>query len=223
MAHPTTKASLSPQLAATNILDWLKPSRGEAIARLRTNSLGLLTIAILTHLLPLPSPWTAVATIRGHAPVNTLYYGFCALEVLALSLLAVNILQASYALKYPRTQTPTPAPLPSPAKTNPASPRKWHLNNVTPTSSPQRQKSFTYAPSPTSTPSRTLNYSIPASATPLFDSSFASSVGSVPGSPSSPLAAYRGRYTMASARALDGSLLSRLAQAAEEDEDEEED
>lgn len=150
MAHPTTKASLSPQLAATNILDWLKPSRGEAIARLRTNSLGLLTIAILTHLLPLPSPWTAVATIRGHAPVNTLYYGFCALgtrvssgyvssthihpiEVLALSLLAVNILQASYALKYPRTQTPTPAPLPSPAKTNPASPRKWHLNNVTPT------------------------------------------------------------------------------------------
>ncbi|EPT01150.1 hypothetical protein FOMPIDRAFT_1049125 [Fomitopsis schrenkii] len=222
MSKPTTKASLPAQLAATNILDWLKPSRGEAIARLRTNALGLLTITIITNLLPLPSPWTAVATVRGRAPVNTLYYGLCALEVFALALLAMNILQASYALKYPRAQIPPPAPPPSPAKASPASQRKWHLNSITPTSSPQRQKSFTYAPSPASTPSRTLNYSIPASATPLFDSSFASSVGSVPGSPSSPLAAYRGRHKMASGRALDGSLLGRLAQAADDDEEEEE-
>ena len=79
MSQPTTRTSLPPQLAATNIFDWLKPSRSEAIARLRTNCLGLLTIAIVTNLLPLPSPWTAIATVRGHAPVNTFYYGFCAL------------------------------------------------------------------------------------------------------------------------------------------------
>ena len=79
MSQATTRASLPPQLAATNILDWLKPSRSEAIARLRTNCLGLFTITIITNLLPLPSPWTAIAIVRGHAPVNTLYYGFCAL------------------------------------------------------------------------------------------------------------------------------------------------
>ncbi|KZT69237.1 hypothetical protein DAEQUDRAFT_765562 [Daedalea quercina L-15889] len=221
MSRPAVKTSLSSQLVATNILDWLKPPRGEALARLRTNSLGLLTLTVLTNLLPLPPPWTAVSTIRKNAPVGTFYYAFCAVEVLALAVLGLNILQASYALRYPRTQPPGPPPPPSP-KVNHASPRKWHLNNITPNPSPQRQKSFTYAPSPASTPSRTLSYSIPPSATPAYDSSFASSVGSVPGSPASPLAAYRGRHTVAAGRAFDGSLLSRLARDDDE-EDEEED
>jgi len=221
MSHPAVKSSLSPQLTATNILDWLKPSRGEALARLRTNGLGLLTLTIFTNLLPLPSPWVAIATVRKNTPVSTFYYGLCALEVLALALLGLNILQASYALKYPRAPPAVPPPPPSP-NVNHASPRKWHLRNMSPNPSPQRQKSFTYAPSPASTPSRTLNYTIPPSATPGFDSSFTSSVGSVPPSPASPLAAYRGRHSVASGRALDGSLLSRLARE-DSDEDEEDD
>ncbi|KAH9839715.1 uncharacterized protein C8Q71DRAFT_460234 [Rhodofomes roseus] len=220
MSHPAAKSSLSPQLAATTILDWLKPPRGEALARLRTNGLGLLTLTVLTNLLPLPSPWVAIATVRKNLPVSTFYYGLCALEVLVLAILGLNILQASYALKYPRAQAAPPPPPPSP-KANHASPRKWHLSNLSPNPSPQRQKSFNYAPSPASTPSRTLNYTIPPSAALGYDTSFTSSIGSVPGSPASPLAGYRGRHSVASGRAFDGSLLVRLAhENSDEDEDE---
>lgn len=77
-------SSLSSRIATTTILDWLKPPRGEAIARLRTNTLGMFTLAVLTHLLPLPSPWTAVATLRGKASSSTMYYNLCAVGMSSL-------------------------------------------------------------------------------------------------------------------------------------------
>ena len=139
-------------------------------------------------------------------------------------MLAVNVLQASYALRYPRTPLPPP---PSPAKhpkNTPLSPpaRQWRLQGLTPTvrdfrftscmsppgdhlcvvqSTPQRQKAFsTYAPSPVSTPSRTLNYTFRSTSS-QPDASFASSTISAPGSPASPLAAYRGRHSASVGRA----------------------
>ncbi|KAF9819320.1 hypothetical protein IEO21_02208 [Rhodonia placenta] len=217
------KSLVTSQLNDATIADWLKPSRGEAMARLRTNGLSLLTAVVLTHLLPVPSPWTAISVLRERIPASGVYYLLCSVEVLLLAVLSINILQATYALKYPHA-TVVPPPRPSPAKTVGASSpqRQWRLKGLSPDSTPQRQKSFSYAASPVSTPSRTLNYTIPPSAPSPFDSSFSSSVGSVPGSPSSPLAAYRGRHSTVAGRAFDGSLLSRLARAASSSEDEDE-
>ncbi|EMD39119.1 hypothetical protein CERSUDRAFT_93160 [Gelatoporia subvermispora B] len=211
----------SPSAIALEIAEWLKPSRGEALARLRTNSLGLLMLTILTSLLPLPSPWTAIDVVRERKPAGIMYYYLCVLESLALAVLLFNVAQSSYALKYPR---PAPvsasAPSPAPTKSAPVSPspppRQWRLKGLTPNSSPQRQKAFSYAASPVSTPSRTLNYSIPSTASPL-DASFSSFSSSIPPSPSSPLAAYRGRHGASTGRAFDGSLLSRLRPDSDED------
>ncbi|OCH96271.1 hypothetical protein OBBRIDRAFT_765793 [Obba rivulosa] len=203
--------SHTPSTVAVDITEWLKPPRSEALARLRTNSLGLITLAILTHLLPLPSPWTALAVVRERISAGSAYYYLCLFELLAVTIMLFNVAQSLYALKYP---SPLPPPSPSPAKTAPVSPspppRQWRLKGLTPTSSPQRQKAFSYVASPVSTPSRTLNYSIPPSGTPL-DASFSSSLSSsVPSTPASPLAAYRGRHGASTGRAFDGSLLSRL-------------
>ncbi|CCM00593.1 uncharacterized protein FIBRA_02629 [Fibroporia radiculosa] len=221
MAQVTDQASsLSTWIATSTILDWLKPPRGEAIARLRTNVLGMFTLALLTHLLPLPSPWIAIAILRGKASSSSIYYNLCALETLVLAVLAFNIVQASYALRYPRA-IPKSRPPPSPARmvhTSPP-PRQWHLKGLSPNSSPQRQKSFSYASSPLSTPSRTLSYTIPPSIATPPDLSFTSSLGSVPGSPASPLAAYRGKHSTMAGRAFDGSLLSRLALEDSSDEE----
>ncbi|KAI0672498.1 hypothetical protein C8Q78DRAFT_971314 [Trametes maxima] len=204
----------------TSVFDWFKPLRGEAVARLRTNTVGLVGFAVLSNLLPLPAVWRAFDVVWRQRPVSTPYYYICAAELALLSIFFFNILQAGYALKYPRLPPPPP---PSPAKSvksTPLSPpsRQWRLSGLTPNSSPQRQKAFSsYAPSPVSTPSRTINYTIPASVSSPPDASFASSM-SVPGSPASPLAAYRGRHSTSVGRAFDGSLLSRLAK---EDSDEE--
>ncbi|KAI0924469.1 hypothetical protein AcW2_005348 [Taiwanofungus camphoratus] len=205
-------SSTSP--ASSAVVDWLKPQRSEAVVRLRTNTIGFVTFTVLTNLLPFPSPWTAFAVLRERSEVNIFYYGLCAFEVFVLAVLGLNVLQASYALKYPRASHPLP---PSPAKSISVSspPRQWRLS---PNSSPQRQKSFSYASSPVSTPSRILNYTIPPTASTPADASF-SSFGSVPASPASPLAAYRGRRSTAAGRAFDGALLSRLARDDSDDDE----
>ncbi|KAI0640402.1 hypothetical protein C8Q79DRAFT_921509 [Trametes meyenii] len=204
----------------TSVLDWFKPLRGEAVARLRTNSVGLVGFAVLSNLLPIPAAWRAFDVVWRQRPVSTPYYYLCAAELVLLSILAFNILQAGYALKYPRAPVP-PLPSPKSVKSTPLSPpsRQWRLSGLTPNSSPQRQKAFSsYAPSPVSTPSRTINYTIPASVSSPPDASFSSSM-SVPGSPASPLAAYRGRHSTSVGRAFDGSLLSRLAKEDSDEED----
>ena len=50
---------------SSKVLDWFKPHRSAAVARLRTNGLGLLVVLIVTTLLPLPSPFTALRLVLG--------------------------------------------------------------------------------------------------------------------------------------------------------------
>lgn len=71
------KSLVTSQLNDATIADWLKPSRGEAMARLRTNGLSLLTAVVLTHLLPVPSPWTAISVLRERIPASGVYYLLC--------------------------------------------------------------------------------------------------------------------------------------------------
>ncbi|KAH9847013.1 hypothetical protein C2E23DRAFT_850329 [Lenzites betulinus] len=219
MSHKARAAVAAPSSSASP-LDWLKPLRNEAIARLRTNTIGLVGISILSNLLPIPSPWRVFDVVWRQKPTSAPYYYLCLAELSLLAILLFNVVQAGYALQYPRVPPPPP---PSPAKLvkdTPLSPaRQWRLSSATPNSSPQRQKAFSsYAPSPVSTPSRTINYTIPGSVTSPPDASFASSM-SLPGSPASPLAAYRGRHSTSVGRAFDGSLLSRLAKDDSDEED----
>ncbi|KAI8972438.1 hypothetical protein BD414DRAFT_500311 [Trametes punicea] len=221
MSHQAKVAVTTISSSSTSLLDWFKPIRSEAIARLRTNSLGLVGTVIFSNLLPVPSLWKAFDVVWRGRPASTPYYYLCLAELALLAILVCNIAQAGYALKYPRAPLPPPPSPAKAAKSTPLSPpsRQWRLSGISPNSSPQRQKAFSsYAPSPVSTPSRTINYTIPASVSSPPDASIASSV-SLPGSPASPLAAYRGRHSAAVGRAFDGSLLSRLAQ---DDSDEEE-
>lgn len=46
-------------MSSSPMLDRIKPRRTEANARIRTNGVGLVTMLVLTNLLPLPSPWEA--------------------------------------------------------------------------------------------------------------------------------------------------------------------
>ncbi|KAI0357873.1 hypothetical protein OH77DRAFT_1422008 [Trametes cingulata] len=208
--------------SSTSVLDWFKPLRSEAIARLRTNVVGLVGFAVLSNLLPVPSFWRAFDVVWQRRQVSAPYYYLCAAELALVAILLLNILQAAYALKYPRVPPPPPpSPAKSAARNTPLSPpsRQWRLSGITPNSSPQRQKSFSsYAPSPVSTPSRTINYTIPSSLSSPPDASFASSI-SLQGSPASPLAAYRGRHSASVGRAFDGSLLSRLAKDESDEEE----
>ncbi|KAJ3015780.1 hypothetical protein NUW54_g949 [Trametes sanguinea] len=199
MSHQAKMAVTAVSSASsTSVLDWFKPIRSEAIARLRTNSVGLVGLVIFTNLLPVPSLWRAFDVVWQGRPTSAPHYYLCAAELGLLTLLAFNVLQAGYALKYPRAPLPPPPSPAKSAKSTPLSPpasRQWRLSGMSPQASPQRQKAFSsYAPSPVSTPSRTINYTIPGSVSSPPDASFASSI-SVPGSPASPLAAYRGRHS----------------------------
>lgn len=164
---------------------------------------------ITTFVLQVRAPRLTIPAMDGSSATRF------AAEIALLAVLLFNVAQASYALKYPRVPPP-PAPSPArKAKDTPLSPaRQWRLSSSTtpnvrfcieqlglnlpwtsPQSSPQRQKAFSsYAPSPVSTPSRIVNYTIPGSVASPPDASFASSM-SIPGSPASPLAAYRGRHS----------------------------
>ena len=64
--------------SGTSVLDWFKPMRNEAIARLRTNSVGLVGLAILSNLLPLPSPWRAIDVVWHGRSTNAPHYYLCA-------------------------------------------------------------------------------------------------------------------------------------------------
>jgi len=194
--------------SSSSMLDRLKPRRSEAIARIRTNGLGLAAVAIMTNLLPVPGPWEATRQVwqsysyrHNGRESMTVWWAMCFVELIVLATFTFNVLQASYALQFP--PAPLPPPTPSPAKPKPSpmeiaarSPKspsglgqsQRKLVGVTPSSGPHPQKSFSssfYASSPASTPSRILNYSTTsglAGADASFGSTFSSS--SLPGSPS---------------------------------------
>lgn len=64
-------------------MSYVRPTRSEAAARLRTNGLALAVALIVTNLLPLPSPYTAFrvtwasASYTGGAQVGALWHGLC--------------------------------------------------------------------------------------------------------------------------------------------------
>ncbi|EIW75334.1 hypothetical protein CONPUDRAFT_169693 [Coniophora puteana RWD-64-598 SS2] len=200
------------------LVDFSKPFKNEAVIRLRNSSLTLLASIVLATVLPIPSPWTSTNIVMSR-PRNTgaFWFALCSLELLFLGLLSLNIVQALFALKYPRNPLPSTQTPVKFAMTPPTKEKKRLVMSPASTPQPQREFGASYRSSPLSTPSRTLQYSLPPSVSP-----FKGSVPSIPSTPSpsisSPLAAYRGRHSTSVGQPLDGSVLRRLTS----DEDEEE-
>ncbi|KAF8905745.1 hypothetical protein CPB84DRAFT_1771094 [Gymnopilus junonius] len=215
----------------TTISNHFKPHKAEAIGRLRANVLCLIATLIVSYLLPgsLPSIPTAVRT------VIWAWEWVCILETALTTLLGYNILEATYAIKYPRTPL---APVTSPKKASPVifssnkTPKKAFV--ISPNASPQPQKPFTFSPSastslasasialssstsgsnptyaqsPLSTPSRVLHYSIPPSSS---TNTQASSTSEYPYTPSPVISAYRAKHAgMDVGRPVDGTFLMRV-------------
>ncbi|KAF8803642.1 hypothetical protein BYT27DRAFT_7195502 [Phlegmacium glaucopus] len=222
----------------TAVSNHLKPHRAEALQRIRLNALCLVTTLIVSYLLPVPSLLTAariLLTSSHHQRWSTewIYEWTCVFEMAIITMFAYNILEAIYALKYPRAPlpqitSPASAKLRSGVAFSPTQKRPFKV--LSPNSSPQPQKSFTFSPSssltsasisfsqsstnplypqsPISTPSRVVHYSVPPSSlTKTMGSS--TSTSEYLATPS-PVSAYRGRLPADVGRALDGFYLTRL-------------
>lgn len=79
----TTKMSSKGKSAvsvtsSSSILDWFKPLRNEAIARLRTNAVGLVGLTVVCNLLPVPSPWRAFDVVWRRRHGSGPYFYLCA-------------------------------------------------------------------------------------------------------------------------------------------------
>ncbi|KAG1747829.1 uncharacterized protein EDB91DRAFT_1115001 [Suillus paluster] len=207
-------SSLTPLKAS--ILS-LKPHKNEASLRIRNSSAAVLAVLFLTHLTPAPSLWTAIDVVFNDlGEGKSAFWMLCAAELTILSLFTLNALQAAVALMYPPKHLPlTPSPTKSIKTPQLQSQKRRHV--LSPHTSPQPQRTFSpYASSPVSTPSRTLQYSIPGPTPPPF-SSLNSSTG-MPPTPS-PLSAYRGKHSASTGHAFNGSILSRLTKDDDEDEE----
>ncbi|KAG2754822.1 hypothetical protein P692DRAFT_20870211 [Suillus brevipes Sb2] len=195
----------------------LTPHKNEAALRIRNSSAALVVVLFLTHLTPAPSLWTAVEVVfNDSGEGKSAFWVMCAAELAMLGLFTLNALQAAIALMYSPTLLP---PVPSPSKSikTPQSHLQKRRNVLSPHTSPQPQRTFSpYVSSPVSTPSRTLQYSIPGPTPPPF-SSLNSSNG-MPQTPS-PLSAYRGKHSASTGHAFNGSILSRLTKDDDEDEE----
>ncbi|KAJ7158667.1 hypothetical protein C8R46DRAFT_1354600 [Mycena filopes] len=220
-------------------MDFFKLHRADALLRIRRNAFALLLIAVLSTLVPrIPALPTALAVAfsarRYRWWTSAWIYGwFCIIEVGAVLLLSLNVLQAAYAIKYPRAPLP---PSPSPAK-----PKGIHMSpptpqrsfRLSPNSSPQLQKSFSfgasgsalqssssgslsmYPSSPVSTPSRVLHYSLPAGPG-TSTSTFSSSINT----PSPILSTYLGKHGGDyAARTFDGAYLAEIRNRPDSDEE----
>ncbi|KAJ7030428.1 hypothetical protein C8F04DRAFT_732933 [Mycena alexandri] len=225
-------------------MDYFKLHRADAVLRIRRNVFALLLIAVLSTLVPrIPALPTALAVALSSRRYRWwtaawLYSWFCMIEVGAVVLLSLNILQAAYAIKYPR------APLalsPSPAKPkgiHMAPPTPQRSFRLSPNSSPQPQKSFsfsasgsalqssssagslslsTYPSSPLSTPSRVLHYSLPPGASTSSTSTFAASSLNTP---SPILSTYLGKHGAEyTARPFDGAFLAEIRNHPDSDDE----
>ncbi len=55
------RMTTKPQTRSPTILDWFKPRKAEATARLRSNSIAAITIFLITHFVSvIPTPWTCI-------------------------------------------------------------------------------------------------------------------------------------------------------------------
>ncbi|KAJ7364108.1 hypothetical protein DFH08DRAFT_838362 [Mycena albidolilacea] len=219
------------------ITDYFKLHRADALLRVRSNFFTLLLIAVLSTLVPrIPALPTALAVALSSrryrwGTTDWIYTWFCILEVGAVALLSLNILQAVYAVKYPRAPPPPP---PTPAKSKAVhvpAPTPKRAFRLSPNSSPQLQKSFSfgtsgsvlqssstsaYPSSPVSTPSRVLNYSLPPSSS---TSTFVSSTSSI-NTPSPILSTYLGKHGGEYiARPFDGAFLAEIRNHPDSDEE----
>ncbi|KAJ3712957.1 hypothetical protein C8R42DRAFT_727699 [Lentinula raphanica] len=224
----TTRTKSSETSALTTFTNYFRPHRGEAVVRLRSNAFGLFSLLISTWLLPVPSVVLAI-------------------QLAIAALLTYNILEATYALQYPRKPFP-PSALSPAKKSNPLGifspesakkPFRILSANSTPTSA-SKYKPFTpgrsvalsesknshYPLSPASSPSRVIQYSMPSkSGSSGVNASISSSTSTIPPtpSPSSTLAtAYRGKHASGfhGGRPMDGLYLSQMTLSGDdEDED----
>jgi len=228
--------SPSPKPAQkSSFFDFLKPRYHEAVFRLRNSVIAVITLATLTHLLPIPTPYASAWKFYRDTFQSPWEKGVAFAELAVFGLLLINILQASIALRSPPAPYP---PVPSPAKAlspprQPTTTVNWRsLSSKSGGLSPNRQLAFSGStsvggastgPGSASDPrGLAQSYSLafsnflasPSSPSPSSQSApHDRSFGSLPPSPSptSPLAAYRGRRAP-TGRGLDGSLLARLAQ-----------
>ncbi|KAF8888099.1 hypothetical protein BD779DRAFT_1785955 [Infundibulicybe gibba] len=217
----------STMLAISN---HFRPHRAEALQRIRTNAFCFLVILVVSNLLPLPSLQAALRNMFFTTQLERwssdwFFRWFCLFEVAIVSILGFNILEGVVAIRYPRAPLP---PLASPARSklihkSPAQPQRAR-SVLSPNSSPQPQKPFSYSQSmsalsasggkypasPLSTPSRTIQYTIPPS-TPNTSISSLAGAGYL-STPSPIVSAYRGKHPSGSlGRSLDGAYLGRLA------------
>ncbi|KAG7089136.1 hypothetical protein E1B28_010844 [Marasmius oreades] len=232
------------------ISNYFRPTRGEALVRVRVNALCLLSICIATYLLPLPSIPSSILAVTsnshgdGDVPLGWWTWGISLFEVIITALCSYNIVEGLYAIKYPRAPIP-PAHLsplkqkqglvmsPSPTKR----PSSIISPNATPskifTTTPSKSLSFStgsvgqstpgkYMASPWTTPSRIVRYNMPPQPSSTTSAATnASSTSTMPPTPSPVVAAYRGKQaSMSAGRPIDGLYLSQLA-GREEDEEEE--
>ncbi|KAF8959388.1 hypothetical protein BDZ97DRAFT_1837791 [Flammula alnicola] len=220
----------------SRVANHLKPHKAEAVQRLRFNALCLVTTLILSYLLPIPSVPSAsrrILKFTYHETWSTEWFWewFCIAEISIVLLVGCNILEAAYAIKYPRAPLP---PVTSPAKpkipTASLATPKRAFKVLSPHTSPQPQKPFAFSPSastsltsasislssssapyaqsPVSTPSRVLHYTVPPSSS---TNTQASSTSEFLSTPSPVISAYRGKHSSSDVgRALDGSYLSRI-------------
>ncbi|KAH9169089.1 hypothetical protein EDB89DRAFT_1506555 [Lactarius sanguifluus] len=220
--QPTQKSSF---------FDFLKPRYHEAVFRLRNSVIAVMALATLTHLLPIPTPYASAWKFYRDTFQSPWEKGVAVAELAIFGILLANILQASIAIRSPPAPHP---PILSPSKAlspprQPTTTPNWR-SGLSPNTTPQRQLPFSASVGGSSTGAGSASdprglaqsYSLAFSnflvspSSPLPSSSPAPhdrSFGSLPPSPSpsSPLAAYRGRRAP-TGRGLDGSLLARLAQ-----------
>ncbi|KXN84129.1 hypothetical protein AN958_00399, partial [Leucoagaricus sp. SymC.cos] len=218
-------------------LSHFKPHRAEALQRVRVNSVCLATGVLVSYLLPIPSLHKAIHVVRARdydlGAGERMYRWFCLLEVAVLSIFLLNILHGIYAVRYPRASFP---PLASPAKpkvkATAATPQR-PFKVLSPQSSPQPQKPFSFSPSssfgfsmttnyptsPISTPSRVVHYPAPPNASTTSQASTSSSVN-ILATPSPVVTAYRGKHLSNSVgHALDGSYLGQFVQEQDKEEE----
>ncbi|KAF8206328.1 hypothetical protein K438DRAFT_2014073 [Mycena galopus ATCC 62051] len=231
------------------ITDYLKLHRADALLRIRRNVFALLLLVALSTLVPrIPSLPTALAVALSsrHSRWRTSDRIYTCGSVVLLSL---NILQAMWAVNYPRAPPP-PSPSPAKAKqihiTTPTPKRSFRLSpnvrvfdpaagnlSYLPVEPPtpkillllrasgsalQSSTSSTYPSSPLSTPSRVLNYSLPASSS---TSTFMSSTGSI-NTPSPILSTYLGKHGGSIMRVrcpFDGAFLAEIRNHSDSEEE----
>ncbi|KAI0311790.1 hypothetical protein OF83DRAFT_1177234 [Amylostereum chailletii] len=209
---------------SASFLDVFKPRYPEAVFRLKNSLIALVFLVTATHLLPLPTLYSALWKFYRGSYASTWEKGAANVEVFIFSALLANILQSLIAIQSPpKSNPPPPSPATRFAPRQPATPTpSWRRapNGLSPNTTPQRQKPFSPAASASDPRGLAKSYSLsfpPPSPDASFNSSASLSMSSP--SPSSPLAAYRGRRGVGAGRALDESLLTRLQEAQSDDDD----